>query len=220
MKRKNNVCFCILALLIAIFLVACVSLKTRHYNFTLKNTLSVFMLNNEKDHYFCIPVQYMDDYQLGSFDFVRGNIVIGSYEIPLKREEITISIFLNETPDEYGSVNQGAFNLIYSEENGDISDSKMSEPLKAKNETETRMNHYYIFIEKYLKDDEMKKIIKEYEKGNVYSWFEIWYDLIIDNEPQFGNGMLDDFELYDGLAIDPAFFPPNLDFFKVKYLQN
>ena len=220
MKRKNNICFCILGLLIAIFLSTCVSLKTRHYNFTLKNTLSVFMLNNEKDHYFCIPVQYMDDYKLGSFDFVRGNILIGDYEILLKRDELKISVYLNENPDEYGSVNQGEFNLIYFEESGDISVSKISEQPTEKNETETSMNHYYIFIEKYLKDDEMKEIIKEYEKGNVYSRFEIWYDLIIDNEPQFGNGMLDDFELYDGLAMDPAFFHPNLDFFKVKYLQN
>ena len=31
--------------------------------------------------------------------------------------------------------------------------------------------------------------------------------------------MLDDFELYDGPAIDPAWFPPNLNFFKAKYLQ-
>ena len=66
----------------------------------------------------------------------------------------------------------------------------------------------------------MKNIINEYEKGNVYSKLDIWYDITIDNEEQNGNGMLDDFELYDGPAIDTAWFPENLNFFKAKYLQN
>ena len=47
----------------------------------------------------------------------------------------------------------------------------------------------------------------------------VWYDIVIDNEEQNGSGMLDDFELYDGPALDPAWFPPNLNFFKAKYLQ-
>ena len=48
---------------------------------------------------------------------------------------------------------------------------------------------------------------------------EVWYDLTIDNEEQNGSGILDDFELYGGTALEPAFFPPNLNFFKVKYPQ-
>ena len=82
-----------------------------------------------------------------------------------------------------------------------------------------KVNHYYIFIEKHLTDNEFKKIINEYEKGNVYSKLSIWYDITIDNEEESGSGMLDDFELYDGPAIDPAWFPSNLNFFKAKYLQ-
>jgi len=81
------------------------------------------------------------------------------------------------------------------------------------------MNHYYIFIEKYLTYNEMKKIINEYEKGNVNSRFSVWYDITIDNNEQNGSGLLDNFELYDGPALDPVWFPPNLNFFKAKYLQ-
>jgi hypothetical protein len=78
--------------------------------------------------------------------------------------------------------------------------------------------HHYIFIEKHLNKEDMKKITKEYKKGNVSSKFYIGYDLVIDNEPVPGNGTSDDFELYNGIAFDPALYPENLDFFKEKYL--
>jgi len=206
----------ILALLVAIFLPGCTS--PRHYDFSLKNTLAIFMLNNEKDNYFCIPVQYMGDYQLGNFDFNSGFILIGDYEILLKRDGVNISVFLNETADEDGNSDSG-FTLIYLEEKGEITISKMNEPLAPKHETADKMNHYYIFIERFLDKDEVKKITSEYEKGNVFSRMCIEYDLVIDNEPQLGSGMMDDFELYDGVSIDPALFPPNLNFFKAKYLK-
>jgi hypothetical protein len=191
---------------------------TRHYDFSLNNTLSIFLLNNERGYYFCIPVQYMGDYQISGFEFNNGNILIGDYEILLKRDEINISVYLNETADLDGNSDSG-FNLIYLEENGGISISKMGEPLAIKHESDEMVNHYYIFIEKYLTDNEMKNIINEYERGNVYSKLSIWYDMTIDNEEQNGNGMLDDFELFDGPSIDPAWFPPNLNFFKARYLQ-
>ncbi|MDR2731196.1 MAG: hypothetical protein LBB81_09925 [Treponema sp.] len=176
-------------------------------------------MNNEKDYYFCIPVQYAGGYQIASFEFDNGNILIGEYDILLKRDEINIFMYLNETADEYGNT-VGEFNLIYMEKNGKVLVSKMAETLAIKNETGYMMNQYDIFIEKYLTDNEMKKIINEYEKGNVYSKMSVWYDITIDNEEQNGNGMLDDFELYDGPAPDPVWFPPNLDFFKARYLQN
>jgi len=188
------------------------------YNFSLKNTLSIFLLNNEKGCYFCIPVQYIGDYQISGFEFKNGNIVIGNYDILLKRDDINISAYLNETANENGNTT-GEFSLIYLEKNGRVSVSKMAEPLAVKNETDYMMNHYYIFIEKYLTYNERKKIINEYEKGNVYSKFSIWYDIIIDNDEQNRNGILDDFELYAGLAFDPALFPPNFVFFKARYLQ-
>jgi len=153
------------------------------YNFSLKKTLSIFLLNNEEDYYFCIPIQYAGDYQISGFEFNNGNILIGDYDILLKRDEVNISVYLNEETDEDG------------------------------------MNHHYIFIEKHITDDEMKNIIKEYEKGNVNSRMSVWYDITIDNEKQNGSGMLDDFELYSGIAFDPALFPANLNFFKARYLQ-
>jgi hypothetical protein len=188
------------------------------YNFSLKNTLSIFLLNNEKGCYFCIPVQYIGDYKISGFEFKNGNIVIGNYDILLKRDDINISVYLNETANENGNTT-GEFSLIYLEKNGRVSVSKMAELLAVKNETDYMMNHYYIFIEKYLTYNERKKIINEYEKGNVYSKFSIWYDIIIDNDEQNGNGILDDFELFAGLAFDPDLLPPNLDFFKARYLQ-
>jgi len=211
----------ILALFIAITLTNCATARPNDfslYNLSLKDTLAIFLLNNEKGRYFCIPVQYMGDYQISRFKFEKGDIQIDDYDIPLKRNEINISVYLNETANEDGNAVEG-FKLIYQEKNGKVLTSKMAEPPEAKNKPDYLMNHYYIFIEKYLSNNEMKKIVNKYESGKVYSKFSIWYDLTIDNEEQNGSGLLDDFELYNGLALDPGWFPVNLNFFKAKYLQ-
>jgi len=220
MKRKSNAYLCIVSLFTAITLSNCATTRQNDfskYNFTLKNTLSIFLLNNEQGHYFCIPVQYVGDYQISRFEFDNGNILIGDYDILLKREEINISVFLNEAADENDNT-IGEFNQIYLEKNGRVLASKMAEPLAIKNNPDYMMNHYYIIIEKYLTANEMKNIVNEYKRGNVNSQMSIWYDLTIDNEEQNGSGILDDFELYDGPALDSAFFPRNLDFFKSRYL--
>ena len=201
----------------AIILLNCTA--GRYYDFSFKNTLSIFLLNNEKGHHFCIPVQYIGDYQIKNFEFSSGHVLIGDYEILLKRNEINIYVYLNEEADEYGNAD-GVFNLIYSEENGTILLSNMDKPLTGIHGYDNIMNHYYIFIEKFLNNDEIKQIINEYERGNVYSQLLIEYDITIDNEEQTGSGMFDDFELYNGPAMDPAFFPSNLDFFKARCLQN
>jgi hypothetical protein len=187
------------------------------YNLSLKDTLAIFLLNNEKGRYFCIPVQYMGDYQISRFNFEKGNIQIDDYDIPLKRNEINISVYFHETANEDGNEVKG-FKLIYQEKNGKVLTSKMAEPPAAK-KPDYMMNHYYIFIERFLSNNEMKRIIEKYESGKVRSKFDIWYDLTIDNEEQNGSGLLDNFELYNGLAFDPAWFPVNLNFFKAKYLQ-
>jgi hypothetical protein len=160
----------------------------------------------------------MGDYQISRFKFEKGGIQIDDYNIPLKRNEINISIYLNETANEDGNAAEG-FKLIYQENNGKVLTSKMAEPPEVKNKPDYLMNHYYIFIEKYLSNNEMKKIVNKYESGKVYSKFSIWYDLTIDNEEQNGSGLLDDFELYNGPALEPSWFPVNLNFFKAKYLQ-
>ena len=221
MKSKINAYLCIMGLFTAVFFTNCATTRNNNfsnYDFSLKNTLSIFLLNNEKGNYFCIPVQYIGDYQIEKFEYSNGNILIGGYEITLNRDEVNISVYLNEEADVFGE-SDGVFNLVHLEENGNILLSKMDEPLAEKHEPDINMNHYYIFIERFLKNDEVKKITNEYEKGNVYSKLSIWYDITVDNEDQNGSGMLDDFELYDGPAVDPAWFPPNLDFFKARYLQ-
>jgi hypothetical protein len=187
MKNTANKLWAVISIIIVIGFVNCAAARGNdfsQYNFSLKDTLSIFLLNNEKDYYFCIPIEYAGDYQFSDFQFNSGNILIGDYDILLKRDEVNVIVYLNETADEDG------------------------------------MNHYYIFIEKYLTDDEMRNIINEYEKGNVYSRMSVWYDMCIDNEKQNGSGIMDDFELYNGIALEPAMFPPNLNFFKTKYLHN
>ena len=102
MKPKPTTRLCIIALSIAIILPSCT--KTRQndfaqYDFSLKNTLSVFLLNNKKGFYFCIPVQYVGDYQITGFEFDNGNIQIGNYNILLERDKVNIFVHLNETDD-------------------------------------------------------------------------------------------------------------------------
>jgi hypothetical protein len=192
------------------------------FNFSLKNTLSIFLLNNEKDYYFCIPVQYIGGYQIGSFEFDNGNILIGDYDILFKRDEVNISVYLNEMSDEEGNA-VGEYKLIYREKNGKVLVSKMAEPLAIKNDPNYTMNKYDIFIEKYLTDNEKKNIINEYEKRNVSSRMSIWYDITVDNEEQNGSGMLDDFELHngsDGSINEYIWLLPHFELFRTKYLQN
>jgi len=215
MKRNNNRLF-IFALFLLVMLSNCAG---RQYDFTLKDTLSIFLIKNESESFFCMPVQYMGDYHVGSFEFSGGSILIGDYEILLKRDELNISVYLKEDAEEDGSSDSG-FNPVYLEEKGKILLSKMSEPLAGEpQEDDGKYCHYYIFIEKLLNDDDVKKINNEYEKGNVNSRFNIEYDLVIDNEPQNGCALIDDFEIYDGIPMDSEWFPPNLNFFKLKYLR-
>jgi hypothetical protein len=221
MKSKIKACLCIMGLFAAVVFSNCATTRQKdfsQYSFSLKNTLSIFLLNNESGYYFCIPVQYIGGYQIASFEFDNGNILIGGYDILLERGEINISVYLNETADENGNT-AGEFNLVYLEENGRVLASKMAEPLAIKNTPGYMMNQYDIYIEKYLTDNEMKKIIDEYEKGNVYSKMSVWYGITIDNEEQNGSGMLDDFELHSGPVNDYVWLLPHFDFFKAKYLQ-
>jgi hypothetical protein len=221
MKSKINACLCFTGLFAAIVFSNCAKSSQNdfsQYNFSPKNTLSIFLLNNEKDYYFCIPVQYIGDYQIGGFEFDNGNILIGDYDILLKRDEINISVYLNETANENGNT-VGEFNLIYLEKNGEVSVSKMTEPLAVKNAPDYMMNQYDIYIEKHLTDNDMENIINEYLKGNVYSKMSVWYDITIDNEAQNGSGILDDFELYSGSVNEYTWLLPHFEFFRNKYLQ-
>jgi len=219
MRTKNN-SLLVISLFAAIAFLSCATTRQNdfsNYNFTLNNTLSIFLINNEKDYYFCIPVQYVFEYQISRFEYNNGDVLIGEYNIPLKRDELNISVYLNEAEDENENT-AGEFYIIYQEKNGKVSLNKMAEPLAEKKDSDFIMNHYYIFIEKHLTDNEMRNIVNEYKKGKVQSQMSIWYDLAIDNEEQNGSGILDTFDLYNGPGIDPAFFPSNLDFFKAKYL--
>ena len=221
MKNKINVHVCLMGLAAAILFLNCTKTPRNDfssYTFSSKNTLSIFLLNDGKDYFFCIPVQYIGDYHIGGFEFTNGNIQIGDYDILLKRDDITISAYLNETADENGNT-AGEFNLIYLEKNGMVSVSKMAEPLAEKNEPGYSMNQYDIFIEKYLSDNEKKNIINEYKKGNVDSRFSVWFDIVINNEEQGGSGILDDFELYDGPVNEYIDLLPHFEFFRAKYLQ-
>ena len=183
---------------------------------SLTNTLSIFLLNNGKDNFLCIPIQYIGDYHIGSFEFDNGSVLFGSYEIPLKNNELNIYVYLNKTTDETGN-SIGDFDLIYSEEKGNVLISKMNEPLAAKYETDYLMNQYNIYIEKYLSKNEMQKIINQYEKGNVNSRFSVWYNITLDNEKQPGNGMMGDFILNNEFNHDAVRIFPHFQHFADKY---
>ena len=217
MKTKIYACLCI-----AIIFSGCISKRQNdfsQYNLSLKNTLTIFLLNNENNHYFCIFLQYIDDFHISSFEFNYGNIMIGDFNISLNRDNVNILVYLNESPVERGNTFD-EFNLVYQEKNGRVLISKMAEPLATNNKCDYNMNQYVIFIERHLTENEMKNIINQYRKGNINSNFYIWFDITIDNEEQRGSGLLDNFELYNGQLNKHIFsLIPYFDIFVLKYLQ-
>jgi hypothetical protein len=184
--ERMKIFLCVTGLMVTIFLFSCTTAS--HYNFSLRNTLAIFLLHDGKNDYFCIPVQYIGDYQIQSFEFDNGYIEIGDYKIMLERNDISTDMFVDESSDEQGNIGLG------------------------------NLNQYNIILRKYLKNNELKNIINEYDKGNTHSKFYIEYAITIDNERMEGCGLLDDFELYNGPGHDPSWFPPNLDFFKTNVL--
>ena len=226
MKTSNKTFLFISALIAIIIISGCASAHTspqnqsrsnqRGYNFTLNNTVAVYMVNDSKNNqFFCVPIQYAFEYQIQSFELTESFILIGDYKIDINRNNSNIYIYLDEKSDALGVFDSVDFNVIYIEEEGIIHLSDMNKPLPAKL-SEDIINHYYIFIERHLTENEMNAIINEYKKGNVSSGFEIWYDIVIDNESQSGSGMMDTFELS---VYDPTYGIPNLRFFKMMYLD-
>jgi len=186
--KRNNY---IILIGIIIFLSNCAS--EHEYNFTCDNTLSIFINKENNTYRFNIPIQYIGNYQLETFDLLPSNILIGDYNIILNRENTTIAALLNTASDEYGKIIKGSFDLVYLEEYGIISTSELNAPI-TKSETDNTLNQYNINIQRILTDDEAKSIINEYRKGNINSSFIIWYKATIDNE--FGEfGISDDFIL-------------------------
>ena len=218
MKVSINIRLCIFIFFTGIIFSNCARTSIRQFEFSLNNTVSIFLLENEAGTFFCIPIQYLGDYHIGCFNFINGLIVIGGYEIPLTRDDIHIFVYLNQESDASGSLSSG-HDLVFLKKNGNVSISKMNEPLSIQQIEDTaRYIHYYIIIEKFLADDEQKRIKDEYKRGNIYSRFEVWFNLIINGEPQNESGVTDNFELYNGPVSDAVFLFPNLNFFRVKYL--
>jgi hypothetical protein len=205
-----------MVLYISFSFVSCAT--TRHFNISLRNTLSIFLLNDKKGPFFAIPVQYIGDYHIENFEFDGGYISVGDYKILLKRDNINIDAFVNESSDESGNTD-GIHAMVYSERNGQILTSKMHEPLTLNQEHDNLLNQYNIFIEYPLKNNEMDYIINECKKGNKDSMFFLEYTITIDNERMEGCGYLDNFELYDGPVQETQsdWFPPNLGFFVQHY---
>jgi len=200
MKKSNikNVNRLLITLL-AIFLFSTCNAKP-HYNFICRNTMSISILSNGKNHYFSIPVQYVGDYQIESFEFLTGYVLIGNYKILLERENITINILLSKSSDVDGKA-KGDFETVYSEDKGKIKISKLEEPI-LKDESDKTLNLYNIDIERVLTKEEINNIINEYENlktidyeyrtGNTNSKINIEYKIKIENE--FEAGMFDYFE--------------------------
>jgi hypothetical protein len=198
-KLTIKTVFLILISLFAVFFFSACNAKP-HYNFICQNTMSISILSNGKNHYFSIPVQYVGDYQIESFEFLNGYVLIGDYKILLERENIKINISLNKSADEYFHA-KGELEPVYSEDKGKIKLSKLDEPI-IKDETDKTFNLYNIDIERILTKEEIKNIINEYENlkninyeyrtGNTNSKINIEYKIKIENE--FETGMFDYFE--------------------------
>jgi len=173
-----------------------------HYDFICQNTMSISILSNGKNHYFSIPVQYVGDYQIESFNFLSGYVLIGDYKIPLERENIKINILLNKSANEDGKT-KGDFEPVYSADKGKITISKLDEPI-IKDETDKTLNLYNIDIERMLTKTEIKNIINEYENlknidykwrtGNTNSKINIEYKIKTNIDGEFETGMFDYFE--------------------------
>jgi len=223
MKRQqplntNSTGLCVFVLFTAIILSNCERTDANQFDFSLHNTVSIFLLENEAGIFFCIPIQYLGDFHIGSFEFTNGFIVIGNFEIPLLKDNINIFVYLNQRTDDSGSLDSG-FELVFEKERGRILISKMNEPLSVQQiKSDGKYIHYYIIIERFLTDYEIERIKDEYQKGNIHSRYEIWFDLVIDGEPQIGSGVADDFVLYNGPASDVVFLFPNLNFFRARYM--
>ena len=164
--------------------------------------MSISILSNGKYRYFSIPVQYVGDYQIESFEFLNGYVLIGDYKILLERENIKINILLNKSANEDGKA-RGDFEAVYSEDKGKIKISKLDEPI-IKDETDKTLNLYNMDIERVLSKDEIKNIINEYENlknidykyrtGNTNSKIGIEYKIKTDIDGEFETGMFDYFE--------------------------
>jgi hypothetical protein len=173
-----------------------------HYDFICKNTMSISIFSNGKNRYFSIPVQYVGDYQIESFEFLNGYVLIGNYKIPLERDNIKINILLNKSANEDGKA-RGDFEAVYSEDKGKIKLSKLDEPI-IKDETDKTFNLYNMDIERILTKEEIKNIINEYENlknidykyrtGNTNSKIGIEYKIKTDIDGEFETGMFDFFE--------------------------
>jgi hypothetical protein len=101
----------VILILITVF-ISCTMSKSEdfsQYNFSTKNTLAIFLLKNERGWFFCIPIQYLGNYKIDNFKFDTGNIKIGDYDILLKKDELNISIYLNENVDENGNTQYDIF---------------------------------------------------------------------------------------------------------------
>jgi len=216
MKKTGYTRLCIF-LLASIMLSTCARTSERHFNFSLHNTVSIFLLENEKGFFFCIPIQYLGGFHIGAFEFTGGFIAIGGYEIPLLKDNSSIFVYLNQKTDDSGSLDSG-FDLVFGKERGRVLVSRMSEPLSVRHIEDGTYIHYYIFIERFLKDHEVERIKAEYGKGNLHSRFEVWFNIVIDSEAQTGSGVTDSFVLYNGPASDAVFLFPNLNFFRARYL--
>jgi hypothetical protein len=102
MKSRKTICLCIIGLFAATVFSNCATVG--NYDFSLRNTLAIFLQNDGNDYYFGIPIQYPSDYHVEGFKFDNGYIIIGNYEIILNRDDISIDTFEDEYTEEYDDV--------------------------------------------------------------------------------------------------------------------
>jgi len=171
MERKSNPYLCVIGIFAALIFSHCEN--ARKYDFICQNTMSIDISNNGKNYYFSIPVQYIGDYQIEAFDFINGYILIGDYKILLEKENVKITILLNNQSD------------VYENTGNDLNQYNINiERTLSHDEIENIINEY-----KNLNNTNYK-----YRKGNTNSKINIEYKLTTDKDGEFETGMFDYFE--------------------------
>jgi hypothetical protein len=183
----------------------------RFNNIALKGTFpKIFLLNNGDNYYFSLPKQYIVINQFENIEFINGFILIGEYVILLKKDNINIDVFLNESSDLNGFISESSY-IVYSEHNGKKLISKMKEPIEF---SEYQVIEYNINIEKHLDNNNIKNIINEYNKGNIVSYVYLKYRITINTEGRneyifdeynyfefTDTGIIAEYEIFDNFEV-------------------
>ena len=170
--------------------------QERHYRFYPKNELSsiLYLSLFRLDKYFLeIGIYNIGNYQISNFEYYDASIKIGNHEIIFERDDISITVYINEPSDIYGELNTNQLkHIIHSEDLGSVYFSNLDEPIEIKYINDLLLNQYRFTFTKYIDDINLKYIINEYENNNIYTTVNLNYSIEINGE-KFKKQILEEF---------------------------